>query len=214
MKRIKNIFNAFIKYVGNNFGNPDGFGGIISTKIMNVINQRQYKTVLKNIQIEPNQNILDIGFGNGYLINKLLKQNIPINIYGIEISNDMTSKVKRKNKKYIDNGILKIFLEDISKTTFGNNLFNKICAINTIYFWHELDKCFYEIKRIIKPDGIFINVIYTKEYLDKIIYTKYGFNKYSIEEMENITKNNGMEIIKTIEIQKNKSYCIISKVKG
>jgi hypothetical protein len=76
-----------------------------------------------------------------------------------------------------------------------------------------LDKYFSEIKRIIKPDGIFINVLYTKNYLNKIIYTKYGFNKYSIEEMGDITKSNGVEIIKTIEIQKNKSYCIISKVK-
>jgi ubiquinone/menaquinone biosynthesis C-methylase UbiE len=207
------MFNAFIKYVGNNFGNPNGFGGIISTKIMNIINQRQYKAVLENIQIKQNQNILDIGFGNGYLINKLLKQNIPKNIYGIEISNDMINKVKNKNKKYIDSGILKIFLENTSETSFENNIFDKIYTINTIYFWQELDKCFSEIKRIIKPDGIFINVIYTKEYLNKIIYTKYGFNKYSTEEMENITKDNGMEIIKTIEIQKNKSYCIISKVK-
>jgi hypothetical protein len=53
-----------------------------------------------------------------------------------------------------------------------------------------------------------------KEYLDKIIYTKYGFNKYSVEEIENITENNGMEIMRTIEIKKNKSYCIISKMKN
>jgi ubiquinone/menaquinone biosynthesis C-methylase UbiE len=207
------MFNGFIKYVGKNFGNPNGIGGIISTKIMNIINQKQYKSVLKNIHTEPNQNILDIGFGNGYLINKLLKQNIPIKIYGIEISNDMIHKVENKNRKYIENGTLKLILENISKTSFENNLFNKIYTINTIYFWKELDKCFAEIKRIIKSDGIFMNVIYTKEFMDKIIYTKYGFNKYTVEEIENITKDNGMKIIKTIEIKKNKSYCIISKVK-
>jgi ubiquinone/menaquinone biosynthesis C-methylase UbiE len=207
------MFTNFIKYVGNNFGNPNGIGGKISTKIMNIINQKQYNTVLNNIQMEPNQSILDIGFGNGYLINKLLKQNIPIKIYGIEISNDMIGKVGNRNKKYINNGILKLFLENINKTSFENNKFDKIYTVNTIYFWQGLEKCFSEIKRIIKPDGIFMNVIYTKEYLNKIIYTQYGFNKYNLEEMERITIKNGMEIVKTVEIKENKSYCIISKVK-
>jgi ubiquinone/menaquinone biosynthesis C-methylase UbiE len=139
------MVNNFIQYVGNNFGNPNGFGGIISTKIMNIINQKQYKTVLKNIQMKPTQNVLDIGFGNGYLINKLLKQNIPIKISGIEISNDMVTKVKNKNKNYIDDGILKLFLENINKTSFEDNIFDKIYTVNTIYFWQELNKCFSEI---------------------------------------------------------------------
>jgi hypothetical protein len=56
-----------------------------------------------------------------------------------------------------------------------------------------------------------MNVIYTKEYLDKIIYTKHGFNKYTVEEIKDITEENGMKIIETIEIKKNKSYCIISE---
>jgi 2-polyprenyl-3-methyl-5-hydroxy-6-metoxy-1,4-benzoquinol methylase len=84
-----NMINKFIKYVGNNFGNPNGIGGKITTKIMNIINKNQYKVILENIRLEPNNNVLDIGFGNGYLIDKLFKKNIPINIYGIEISNDM-----------------------------------------------------------------------------------------------------------------------------
>lgn len=201
----------FIQYVGNNFGNPNGIGGKISTKIMNIINQNQYNAVLNNINIETNNCILDIGFGNGYLLNKLFRQNIPVNIYGIEISNDMLSRVKNKNMEKINNGTLKLSLENINKTSFDNNTFEKIYTVNTIYFWNELEKCFSEIKRILKPNGIFMNVIYTKEYLNKIIYTKYGFNKYTVEELEEITKKNGMKIIKTIEIKKNKSYCIISE---
>jgi len=236
------MFNKFIKYVGNNFGNPNGIGGKITTKIMNIINQNQYKVILENIKLEQNNNVLDIGFGNGYLIKKLLRKNIPINIYGIEISNDMLNKVSQKNRKNIEDGKLKLFLEDISieisndmlnkvsqknrkniadgklklfledisKTSFEDNTFDKIYTVNSIYFWNEMEKCFSEIRRILKPNGIFFNVLYTKEYLNKIIYTKYGFNKYSVEEIIKMTKENGMAIIETIEIKKNKSYCIIS----
>jgi ubiquinone/menaquinone biosynthesis C-methylase UbiE len=205
------MINSFIKYVGKNFGNPNGFGGKITTKIMNIVNQKQYTAVLKNIHLKPDNVVLDIGFGNGYLIKKLFEQNVPVTIHGIEISNDMINKVTITNKQNIENGRLKLVLENINKTSFEENMFDKIYTINTIYFWNELEKSFAEIKRILKLGGIFMNVIYTKEYLNKIIYTKYGFNKYGVEEIEKITKDNGMKIIETIEIKKNKSYCIISE---
>jgi ubiquinone/menaquinone biosynthesis C-methylase UbiE len=123
----------------------------------------------------------------------------------------MLNRARNRNMKKINNETLKLFLENISKTTFIENTFDKIYTVNTIYFWSELDKCFSEIKRILKPNGIFINVFYTKEYLNKIIYTEYGFNKYTAEEIENITQKYGMKIMETIEIKKNKSYCIISE---
>ena len=201
----------FIKYMGENFGNPQGIGGVIFTKIMNIFCQMQYKTVLENINLELKDNVLDIGFGNGYLIKKLLRKNIIIKIFGIDISNDMKNKVSKKLKHFIEKQYLKLSLEDIQNTSFENETFNKIYTVNTIYFWKDLDKCFSEIKRIIKSNGIFINVIYTKEYLDKMFHTKYGYNKYTFEEIKNITEKNGMEILKIIEIKRNKSYCIISK---
>ena len=205
------MLNKFIKYVGGNFGNPNGIAGKISTKLMNIMNQRQYKAILDNINLEHNDILLDIGFGNGYLINKLFKENIPIKIYGIEISNDMINNASKKYKKIIGNGYLKLYSENIVNTSFENEQFNKLYTVNTIYFWNDLEKCFFEIKRILKPNGIFLNAIYTKEYLNKIIYTKYGFNKYSIEDLIKVTEENGMKINKIVEIKKNKIYCIISE---
>jgi ubiquinone/menaquinone biosynthesis C-methylase UbiE len=203
--------NKFIKYVGNNFGNPNGIGGKITTKIMNLMNQKQYKAVLDNIELNNEDVLLDIGFGNGYLINNLLKRNNQIKIYGIEISNDMLKIVSQKYKQYINNNRLKLLLENINKTSFENELFSKLYTVNTIYFWNNLEQCYSEIKRILKPNGIFYNVIYTKEYLDKIKYTRYGFNKYSKDDLIKITEKNEMKIKEIVEIKKNKSYCIISE---
>jgi SAM-dependent methyltransferase len=202
------MLNKLMKYIANNFGKPNGIGGIISTKIMNVINQPQYNSVLENIDIKEKDCILDIGFGNGYLIKKLLDKNISAKLYGIEISQDMIEKV---SSKYIGNNNVRLLLEDINKTSFEQNIFDKIYTVNTIYFWNELGKCFSEIKRVLKSNGKFLNVIYTKEYLDKIFFSKYGFNKYTIDEIKNITENNRLKIIGIKEIRKNKSYCIISE---
>jgi SAM-dependent methyltransferase len=124
-----------------------------------------------------------------------MKKGVPVKVYGIEISKDTLHKATAKNEQHINDKTLQLFLENINKTSFEDNLFDKIYTVNTIYFWDELEKSFSEIKRIMKPDGIFINVIHTKEYLDKIVYTIYGFNKYTVDEIRNITENNGMKIV-------------------
>jgi len=84
------------KYIAQQFGNPTGFGGKISTFIMNCLNRKQYKTVVENIDIQETDTVLDIGFGNGYLLRKLSNKN-PQKICGIEISADMLNSTIRKN---------------------------------------------------------------------------------------------------------------------
>jgi ubiquinone/menaquinone biosynthesis C-methylase UbiE len=181
---------------------------------MNILNPKLYSTILNYLECEPDYVVLDIGFGNGYLIKKLLKKYASIKIYGIEISNDMVNNVSAKNSMSINTGKLTLLLENIEKTSFENKMFDRIITINTIYFWNDLKNCFFEIMRILKPNGIFFNVIFTKDFLDKIIYTKYGFKKFDFNEIVKITVDNGMEIMKIIEIEKNKSFCIISSKKA
>ena len=74
----------------------------------------------------------------------------------------MLKNASQKNKQIIKEGKLKLFLEDICKTSFEENTFDKIYTVNTIYFWNELEKSFSEIKRILRQNGIFLNVIYSK----------------------------------------------------
>ena len=198
------------KYIARQFGKPTGIGGILSTFIMNNLNRKQYKAVLGNIDVQANDAILDIGFGNGYMIKRLLKKN-PKKMYGIEISQDMLTKVSRKNSSALSAERLDLQQADIKDLPYENSLFDKIYTINTLYFWSDTDKSFSEIKRTLKPDGIFMNVIYTKEWLDKILYTQYGFSKYSVEQIVDMTENSGLKVIQIIEIQPNVSFCIIAK---
>jgi hypothetical protein len=57
------MLNNFVKYSGK-----------ISTKTMNIINQEQYTSVLENLNLVSNDIIMDIGFGNGYLIKNYSKE--------------------------------------------------------------------------------------------------------------------------------------------
>ena len=201
---------TILKYISQQFGNPTGFGGKISTFVMNCLNRKQYNAVVENIDIQPTDTILDIGFGNGYLIRKLSNKN-PRKMCGIEISADMLNSTAEKNQRKIEQGEIQLLLADVRDLPFERASIDKVYTVNTVYFWQGIDKGFSEIKRVLKPNGIFLNVLYTKKWLDKLPITQYGFSKYTVEQIEKATVESGLKIEKIIEIQHGKSICVIAR---
>lgn len=199
-----------LKYIAKQFKNPTGFGGKIATSIMDRQNWRLYQSVIDNIDIQKTDTIFDIGFGNGNLIQKLLKEN-PKKVYGIELSPDMISLVSNKNRKAIEEGILQLILGNVQNMPLEDSSIDKAYTINTVYFWQDIDKGFSEIKRVLKPNGVFLNVLYLKEFLDKLPMTQYGYSKYTAGQLEKMAIENGLKIENIVEIEYKKSICIIAR---
>jgi cyclopropane fatty-acyl-phospholipid synthase-like methyltransferase len=176
-------------------------GRKILAKIFYKINRKECDVIFKYINLNQNDDVLDIGFGLScnYFSEKLSKQN-------------MNSPYSHRfsSLKILKNGRLKFILQGEKISTFGDNNFTKIYTINTMFFNNDCDVFFLDIKRILKPNGIFINIIVINKYLNKIFYKKYGYKELSIEKIKEITEKH-MRIKKIIEIRKNKSYCIISE---
>jgi ubiquinone/menaquinone biosynthesis C-methylase UbiE len=198
------------KYIARQFGNPTGCGGKISTLAMNCMNQKLYKAVIENLDICETDTVLDIGFGNGYLIHKLSNK-CPKKLHGIDISQDMLNAASRKNRKKIEEGKIQLQLANVQDLPFDDLSIDKAFTVNTVYFWQDIAKGFSEILRVLKPGGIFLNAIYLKEDLDKLPITHYGFTKFTAEQIERITNENGLKVERIIEVQPRKSICVIAK---
>lgn len=199
-----------LKYISRQFGNPTGIGGRVSTFVMNCINRKQYAVTIKQLSVQENDVVLDIGFGNGVFIKQLLKQN-PKKIVGIEISEDMISLATKRNQDAVDAGEAEFLKADIQSLPFADHSFDKLYTINTVCFWQDIEKAFAEIKRVLKPNGLFVNTFYMKEHLEKLMITKYDFKKYDITELEKLAVESGLEWMGIVEIEKNKSYSICVK---
>ena len=202
-----------MKYIAVQFGNPHGFGGQISTFIMNCLNMRQYHAVERLLLIEPGNKILDIGFGNGYLI-RYLNRNYPsTQLYGIDISEDMLRTALQKSHEAISNGNMHLTIADVVSLPFEDERFERIYTVNTHYFWSDIDKGLQEIRRVMKPDALFLIVGHYKKYLDRLPIAKYNFKKYEIEEIEVLLQKNGLVLERNICVEKYKSYCLTIRKK-
>ncbi|MEE1003248.1 MAG: class I SAM-dependent methyltransferase [Acutalibacteraceae bacterium] len=162
-------------YIGSQFKKPRGFFGKCCCIVMNVINNAMYRRVLQYIDADEKTKILDIGYGNGYLINRIYKKYSSI-IYGIDISEDMKKEAEKRNEQGVKNGNIKLSVGDCCNCVYSDNFFDIITTVNTVYFWQSSEVGLAEMYRILKPNGVFYNVVYTKEWLQRLSYTKEGFH--------------------------------------
>jgi ubiquinone/menaquinone biosynthesis C-methylase UbiE len=123
----------------------------------------------------------------------------------------MLNAVERKNRKKVEEGKIELLLADVLCLPLDDSSIDKAYTVNTVYFWQDIHQGFSEIKRVLKPGGLFLNVIYVKEWLDKLPMTQYGFSKYKVEEIEKITGESGLKIENIFVIQENKSVCVVAK---
>lgn len=94
--------------------------------------------------------VLDLGTGTGKVLS-LFKKHNPCGIYyGIDISNEMTSLID----KSLGFNIQTCAMEDMN--IFQDNYFDVVTARMCMHHAEDIDKAFYEVKRVLKPNGIFI----------------------------------------------------------
>jgi ubiquinone/menaquinone biosynthesis C-methylase UbiE len=174
---------------------------------MNVVNQRMYRNVSDTVRNHNSRDILDIGFGNGYL-EKMLSKRSNVTIRGIDISEDMLASATKRNHVAALQGRVILSLGDCCQLEFPDGMFDAVTSVNTIYFWSDTVKGLSEIKRVLKDQGIFVNAVYAQEWLKKLSYTKQGFQFFSKEDYISDGKKAGFSDVTIEEIVSGKSYLI------
>ena len=203
---------GFKRYWGQQFASPHGIGGRISTLIMNNMNKPQYKAVenfFTDISTEKQDSnsgpvVLDIGFGNGYLLKKLSKK-YPALYFGVDSSADMLKRAKKRCRDFKNN----LYLGSAGNLPFEDEKFDLIFSVNTVYFWQNFEKDISHIFSKLKTGGKFINVFYCKDWLNKTGFAKQGFTKYDPKDLKLKTSLPGFEITLN-QIKKYKSYYTVA----
>lgn len=202
------IMGKILEYFGSQCGNPRGIVGNIMTWGMNRVNKAMYRAIVNSVQLDFNKEILDVGYGNGYLI-KLLYNRAKCKIYGIDISGDMLEQASKKNKQGIDEGRIRLSIGDCCNLKFEDESFDVVTTMNTIYFWEDTLKGMQEIHRVLKKGGTFINAVFTKESLEKVAYTRNGFKFFEKEDYINLGNQAGFRNVEFKELQNGSSFLVI-----
>lgn len=197
----------FSAYIGSQCGNPRGFVGKCCCLLMNVINRAMYRAIVNCLNLNQELAVLDIGYGNGYLVSKIY-QNFRCAVFGIDISEDMQSQAVKRNQTAISAGKMQLLTGDCCALAFADSSFDAVTSVNTIYFWEDTLKGLTEIHRVLKKGGYFYNAVYSKEWLQKLSYTRKGFHLFSKEQLLQLGQQAGYSEVVIREIVNGKSYLV------
>lgn len=196
------------RYIGSQFGNPRGIVGKICCVCMNIINNKMYKKIVS--QLASEKDILDIGYGNGYLIQEIYKKT-KARISGIDISNDMQIAASKRNAEGVEKGDIILGIGDCCDLKFDDMSFDAVTTVNTIYFWSDTVKGLKEIRRVLKDKGVFYNAVYTREWLNRTSYTKEGFKIFDKDEYISLAKEAGFSDVTIINIIDGTNFLVVCK---
>jgi ubiquinone/menaquinone biosynthesis C-methylase UbiE len=110
--------------------------------------------ILSYLNISPKSKILDLGTGNGYLAFSIAKISKDSEVIGLDIAvktltqnREKASQMELTNLNFLDyNGI---------NFPFEHNMFDYVVTRYALHHFPNIHKTFEEIRRVIKPGGIF-----------------------------------------------------------
>ena len=199
-------------YIAKQFSNPSGFGGKLVSFIMNRQNLPLYEETIQFLSLSDTDSVLDIGCGNGYVLNLLAHRSNCI-FTGIDISKNIIKAALRRNHRFVRNGKMKLLCQDVSGMSFPDFSFSKAYTINTVYFWETLEHTMAEIRRVLKPNGFFINVLYSNETLSRFPHTKFGYKRFSTAQLTSAGINAGFTA-DVVPLLNGDAYCILYRKTG
>ena len=140
------------KVMTQNMKSPgDGFLGNVARELMIIFNEFVNNDSIKKLNIKKNDKVIEIGSGNGQGIEKLLELSTK-KIVSIEVSDSFRSKLiqrfKNQNVTILSNDAKN--LSDVVKS----NTFDRLLAVNVIYFLHPIKEYAEEFFRILKFNGL------------------------------------------------------------
>jgi ubiquinone/menaquinone biosynthesis C-methylase UbiE len=180
------------------FQKPSGIlGKYISNKLLK-LNATTNDWVIENCEIKPSDQILELGYGPGYAIEKIAQGLDTGKISGIDFSKLMHKHASRRNRKQIQSGKVELFTGSAMDMPFESNQFDLIFGVNILYFWSDPAKEIGEILRVLKPGGRIVLYHTDKESLRKIpVATEKVFIGYTAVELENLLSSQGLKQVRT-----------------
>jgi len=187
-----------LKFFASQLRMPNGdFATNIAQK-MNVGNKEINLNAFEALAIEQNDKILEVGMGNGFFVESILSKHASIVYAGADFSEAMIKEASELNKKFIEQGRASFKLSNANSLPFEENSFTKLVTVNTLYFWEDREKTLSEFKRVLVPNGMLVIGIRPKSSMDLYPFVKYGFTKYTKEEVVKLLEDNSFAVTNVI----------------
>ena len=148
---------------------PQGAEGVQMLERMNNSHAAVTEWAFSFLDVKPDDVILDVGCGGGAALARLSRRTAHGHLVGVDYSSVSVQQSLAHNRTDVENGKMEILEGSVEKLPFPDETFDKIVTVESFYFWPDPVENLKEVRRVLKPDGVFLLTadIYQKEGLSE-----------------------------------------------
>jgi ubiquinone/menaquinone biosynthesis C-methylase UbiE len=212
---LKLIFvSGATAYLLHQMRRPGRFVGRLFARGMNKSHSRLTDWGLQHVALRKDAVVLDVGCGGGATIEKLART--ADKVYGIDYAAGSVGEARAHNAQLIEAGRVQIQQASVSALPFAENTFDAVTAVETQYYWPDLENDMREVLRVLKPGGMFtvIAETYKGGRTDKLqwpVMALLGSSHLSADDQRNLFARAGYTDTQVYEEKKRGWICITGR---
>lgn len=172
------------RYLSGQLRRPHGLVGRLAMAPMwNRRNAPLNDAVLEALDLQPGERVIEVGFGGGYLLDRMAAVLGAGQLAGVDPSPAMVARAKRRFDALVRAGRLDLRCAPAERLPHPDGAFAKACTVNSIFYWDDLDRGLLELHRVLGHDGILVVCFTSRASLETRGFSKYGLTLYEADEV-------------------------------
>jgi SAM-dependent methyltransferase len=203
------------RFIAKQLANPSVvIGRFALAPIWNRRNAALNNAAFVAMEIEPQDAVLEVGFGGGYLLGRMLEVVQEGTVAGVDKSAAMVAYCRRRYRSQIRSGRLVLHCDAGEHIPFGSGEFTKACAVNSLFYWEDVRSVLSEVCRVLKEGATFVLCFTDRRSLESKAFAQQGMALYAIDEVQSMLEEAGFGVVDIIrQADKHREYYCIRACK-
>jgi ubiquinone/menaquinone biosynthesis C-methylase UbiE len=163
-----------VRKLAEQFRQPRGLFGKLMGFLLSRVNRPAHKRTLGLLNIRPTDQVLEVGFGPGLAIQKAATMASQGWVAGVDFSETMVHQARKRNASAIAAGRVDLQYGSLSSRPYRADTFDKIFAVNVMYYLPEPLPVLKELWRVMKAGGRMALFLVAKEDMAKKLFAHTG----------------------------------------
>jgi ubiquinone/menaquinone biosynthesis C-methylase UbiE len=138
------------------FACPTGLPGRLAGRLMAIMNAGMNEFAVDMLRVQPNDQVLEIGFGHGRTIRTIAERARAGFVAGIDLSDVMVRQAAKYNLDMIVAGRVEICQGSVADLPYECRRFTKALAVNSYQFWPNPELNLVELRRVMREGGLLV----------------------------------------------------------
>lgn len=158
-------------------------------------NTPMHEFALERLDVQPDERVLEIGFGPGVQLARIAEQASAGLVAGIDLSDVMVAQARARLRHVPGGEGVELRKGSVAALPWAEGHFTKVCATNNFQFWPDQEKCLAEARRVLQQGGTLLLCLRTKE-VDKSAQLAPGFTDQELDEVVQLLQWVGFESVR------------------